>query len=279
MKRVYLLGYPLGHSVSPAMQNGAFQAKGLSDWRYEMLARPPDRLDEMLEALRALDCAGANVTIPHKQKLLPFLDELSQEARAIGAVNTIVNKGGRLTGYNTDIGGFERTLVENDVQVRRTCALVLGAGGAAAAVSYALARGGLSRLVLLNRTEQRATGLAGRLHEQFPALPIEINSWEASFKAELIVNATSIGMAPEVNASPLPPGQVIPRGAVVFDLIYNPRETKLLREAREAGARCIGGLDMLIYQGARSFELWTGDQAPIEIMRAAAEEALTRAND
>jgi shikimate dehydrogenase len=274
IKRIYLLGYPLGHSISPAMHNAALQSCGLRGWRYEKLALPPDQMSAMQEALRAADCLGANVTIPYKQTIIPLLDELSATARQIGAVNTVVKRDGKLIGENTDAPGFLQSLREHRIHPRHALAIIFGAGGAAAAVAFALANAGARQLVIINRTATRGADLADRLNSCFPSLELAVNWWEPLSHANIIVNATAMGMAPQTDASPLPPGRTIPRGAVVFDLVYSPPETKLLREAANAGARCVGGLEMLIYQGAVSFQMWTGHEAPLPVMQAAAKHAL-----
>jgi shikimate dehydrogenase len=274
MKRIYLLGYPLAHSISPAIHNAALGACGMRDWHYEKLALPPDKIGARLEVLRAPDCIGANVTIPHKQTIIPFLDELSETALKIGAVNTIVKRDGKLIGENTDAPGFLQSLHERHIHPRDKRAFVFGAGGAAAAVACALASEGAQQLVIINRTTPRAAELADRLHRNFPSLELAVNWWEPLALANIVVNATAIGMAPQTEASPLPPGQTVPRGAVVFDLVYNPPETKLMREATHLGAQCIGGLEMLVYQAALSFQMWTEHEAPLEVMQAAARRAM-----
>jgi shikimate dehydrogenase len=274
VKHIYLLGYPLGHSISPAMQNATLRACGLDDWRYEKMALPADRLPAMVAALRADDCAGANVTIPHKQAIISQLDGLSDMARAIGAVNTIIKREGRLIGENTDAPGFMQALQAHHVEPRDARVYLFGAGGAAAAVGYALAGAGARQIVIVNRTPAHAQELAERLQSLFPQLGLMINHWESLNRANLIVNASALGMAPAEMNSPLPRNRALPRGAVVFDLVYNPPATQFLEDARSMGAQCIGGLDMLVYQGARAFELWTGQQAPLSVMHAAARQAL-----
>jgi shikimate dehydrogenase len=189
-------------------------------------------------------------------------------------VNTVVKRDGKLIGENTDAPGFLRSLHEHHVDPRHARALVFGAGGAAAAVAFALANEGARQLVIINRTATRAAELADRLNASFPSLEVAINCWEPLSRANLVVNATAIGMAPQTGASPLPAGQTVPRGAFVFDLVYNPPETKLIHEAANAGARCVGGLEMLVYQGAVSFQMWTGREAPLQVMQAAAKHAL-----
>ncbi len=180
----------------------------------------------------------------------------------------------KLVGDNTDAYGFMESLKARGVEVMGACAVILGAGGAAAAAAYALAAEGASEIVLLNRTLSRAVVLADNLNVKFPQIALALNDWDAIGRAQLIVNATSVGMSPHQNESPLPANAAIAPDAVLFDLVYNPPETRFLREAGAHGARVIGGLEMLIYQGARALELWTGKPAPVEVMRAAAERAL-----
>lgn len=274
MKRIYLLGYPLSHSLSPAMQNAALQACGFGEWRYEKLPLPPERLHALVETLRTEACVGANVTIPHKQAIIPYLEGLSDAARAIGAVNTVVKRDGKLIGENTDAPGFMQALADRHIRPRHARVFLIGAGGAAAAVAFALADAGARQIVIVNRTMARAAELADQLQARFPDLELAVNWWDALRDANLVINASAIGMAPHADASPLPQGRTIPRGAVAFDLVYNPPATKFLQDAAQAGARCIGGLEMLVYQGALAFELWTGCAAPSKVMFEAAERAL-----
>lgn len=279
MKYIYLLGYPLAHSISPAMQNAALAERGIRETRYVKKPMPPDRMDEMIAALRAPECLGANVTVPHKQTIAGQLDELTDLARDIGAVNTVVKRadgrgGHTLVGDNTDAYGFLQALRVRRIRPKGTRVVILGAGGGAAAAAYALAQEGVREIVLLNRTLARSVELADRLNQKFPRLALAINDWEALAGAQLVINATSVGMSPHADESPLPENSVPARYAVVFDLVYNPPATKFLRHAQKQGARVIGGLEMLIYQGARAFELWTGRRAPIGTMRAAATSAL-----
>jgi shikimate dehydrogenase len=283
LKYLYLLGYPLGHSISPAMQNAALRACGLDGIRYVTKPMPPDKMREMIAALRAPDCLGANATVPHKQSILPHLDGLTEQAREIGAVNTVVKRAGaggklQLIGENTDAYGLAEALKVAQVTIQETCAVILGAGGAAAAAGHVLAEGGVRELVLLNRTPERGVELADRLNGRFPRLMLAINDWSALERARLVINATSVGMMPHAEESPLPENCVLARGATVFDLVYNPPTTRLLRDAQKQGARAIGGLEMLIYQGARAFELWTGQKAPLDVMRAAATSALEKSH-
>jgi len=273
MKRVFLLGYPISHSLSPAMHNAAFRAVDLN-WRYELLETPQEKLHEALARLRADDCGGANVTLPHKQAVMEYLDELSDTARAIGAVNTIVVRDGRLIGDNTDAVGFIAALRDARVDPRNVRVVIIGAGGAARAVAFALAERGAASIDIVNRTTSRATMLAEALRQHFPHLALGVNMAEALKDAHIIVNATSVGMSPNADESPMPRGCVFPRGAVAFDLVYRPMQTQFLRDAEKAGARPIGGLGMLVHQGGAAFKLWTGYEAPVQVMFNAALNAL-----
>ncbi len=279
MKYIYLFGFPLGHSISPSMQNAALHECRIRGVRYTKNPMPPEKMSDMLLALRASHCLGANVTVPHKQTILPHLDEVSDLARNIGAVNTIVKlkqKDGtvKLVGENTDAYGFMQPLRVRHLSPRGQRVAILGAGGAAAAVAYAVADAGAHEIILLNRTLARSIDLADRLVAKFPHLGMAINDWDAVSQSQLIVNATSVGMSPHSDASPLPAHVPLARHAVVIDLVYNPPATQFLRQAQAQGARILGGLDMLIYQGARAFELWTNQRAPVRVMRAAAGGAL-----
>jgi len=273
-KLVGLIGWPVEHSLSPAMHNSAFAALELN-WCYVPLPVPPERLREAVAGLRALGFMGANVTVPHKEAVMPYLDEVALEAQAIGAVNTIAVRDGNLIGYNTDWRGFLAALSESgfDPQGRRV--VVLGAGGAARAVVYALAQAG-AQVTVLNRTPTHAQALIQDFSPLFPSssllsLPLTPQTLEErSAEAHLLVNATPVGMWPEVDESLWPEGLPFPGHLTVFDLVYNPRQTKLLQQARRAGAKVIGGLGMLVHQGAVAFELWTGREAPIETMYEAA---------
>jgi shikimate dehydrogenase len=269
---VSLLGYPLSHSVSPAMHNAAFATVGL-DWHYDLLPVEPERLDEAVAQVRRADCAGANVTVPHKQAIIPLLDGVTPVAQAIGAVNTIVKRDGRLVGHNTDAAGLLADLYTHDVKIAHRTVLVLGAGGAARAVVAACAGVG-ARLRVIARRREQAESLSA-------IAPVEIFDWtplgllQACDNCAVIVNATPLGMSPRVDASPWLDGTPLPVDAFVYDLVYNPAETLLTRQARRAGLRAVTGLGMLVEQGALAFELWTGRTAPRDVMRHAADDLLT----
>ena len=263
MLKLGVIGYPISHSLSPRMQNAALRALSL-DGEYSAIAVESADLLETVRGLLAQGFAGLNVTIPHKQAILPLMDELANSARVIGAVNTIVNLNGRMIGHNTDAAGFMRGLTNAGFNPAGARVLVLGAGGAARAVVYALSDAKAS-VVIWNRTHERAE----RLASDFGADAIDCLPMGTLSRFDLIINTTSIGMSPHPDETPLqfPMGETPPQW--VYDLVYRPRETRFLREARAAGARTIGGLDMLVYQGAEAFTLWTGRAAPVDVMRNA----------
>ena len=275
--RVGIIGYPLGHSISPAFQQAALDELEI-DARYETWPTPPEELEARVDFLRASDVLGANVTVPHKQSVMPMLDEILPVAESIGAVNTIINRDGLLIGANTDASGFTRSLEqEAKFSAARKRALIVGAGGAARAVAFGLAWEGVSELVIVNRTAERAVELAGDVSEA-TATDTRGGGYEDALTDEsfdLIVNSTSVGMAGGPEPEGMPPiAGLIKRGVLVCDLVYNPRETPLLVLARERGAWVLGGLGMLVYQGAAAFEFWTEQAPPEDTMYAAALKAL-----
>ncbi len=261
-------GHPVGHSRSPIMHNAALSALGL-DWVYTAFDVPPARLADAVAGVRGLNLVGVNVTVPLKEQVPPFLDTLSDEARRIGAVNTIVNKDGRLHGDSTDGGGFLRALAEaGRPELFGQRALLLGAGGSARAVAFALAGQGCE-VTVANRTGEKAHALAQAVSRCYRGRASAAGWGEDAGRADLIVNATSLGLSPHGNAMPaLPPG-VLDTRPFVYDLIYNPLETRLLQAAREAGCSVSNGLSMLVWQGALSLSLWTGrplSEMPIAAM-------------
>jgi shikimate dehydrogenase len=275
----YLLGYPVGHSMSAVMHNAAFRELSL-EHRYELLpVRPGDLASVMSGRMRDPDVLGANVTIPHKVAVLGLLDWVEPEASRIGAVNTVVNDGGVLRGHNTDGMGAMRALLDATGDLGGSRILLLGAGGAARAIGYHLSKN-VEALVIANRTVQRAVELAADLSSygecvaSVEACSLTTEDLKAVLKeADILINTTSVGMAPHVDESPICADLLSP-GLLVFDAVYNPMRTKLLRDAEEAGARTLGGLRMLVYQGAAAFELWTGLRAPEELMLRHVEEHL-----
>jgi shikimate dehydrogenase len=273
-KLAFLLGYPVSHSASPAMHRAAFAATGVNG-AYLPWAVVPAHLPAAVEGLRSMEnLLGANVTVPHKEAIVPLLDGLTPEAEAIGAVNTLTPGHGRLVGDNTDGAGFLAALQEElGCRPAGLTAAVLGAGGAARAVTLALAQAGAGRLVLANRTSTRAKELAEHIRCHHPRCEVTVQtlhpSWRVSQVPEirLLVNTTSVGLHP--GDPPLFDYDSLRIQALVIDLIYRPAETPLLRAARRRGCRAVNGLGMLVHQGALAFERWTGKPAPVQAMRDA----------
>jgi len=271
-----IIGDPIEHTMSPAMHNAAFETLGL-DYIYLPFRVRREELQNAIAGMRALNIVGLNVTIPHKVDVIPLLDKLDPLAEGMGAVNTIVNDNGVLTGCNTDAPGFLQTLRSKGIEPEGKKIVILGAGGAAKGIAFILAGAG-AKLVILNRTASKAEELASQIAQLYGKSlkameSSEGNLAEALDGADVLVNTTSVGMVPDVGQTPVAAGLLKP-GMTVFDIVYNPRETRLLREAKAAGARAIDGLDMLVWQGALAFEKWTGQEAPFEIMKQAAVKAL-----
>ena len=274
-QRLGIIGYPIGHSISPIFQQAGLDHLGI-DATYEKWEVTPERVGDFVAGLRAPGTLGINITVPHKQAVIPFLDEVDEWATAAGAVNTIVNRDGRLTGHNTDGPGFlQALLVETGYSPDGTRALILGAGGAARGILLALVRGGVDSLVIANRTFERAETLAQLASDNgvgSEAIPLSGDALtEAAASANLIVNCTTMGMShgPDEHGSPITAAQ-IPASAIVNDVVYTPLITPILKEAAAAGATALGGLHMLVYQGVLSFQMWTGVDAPVDVMLAAA---------
>jgi shikimate dehydrogenase len=274
---VGVIGWPVKHSLSPAMHNAAFAECEL-DWVYVPLPVYPDHVGEAVRGLRALGLAGANVTVPHKQAVLAHLDEVSRAAQVIGAVNTVAVRDGSLYGDNTDAAGFIASLREAGFDPAGAYCALLGAGGAARAVAHALADAGALQVCIYNRSFSRARDLCQGMVKFHPDVRFEPASLsDASAIGEdtdLLVNATSLGMWPNTEASPWPHDLPIPNHLTVCDLVYNPQETLFLTQGRAVGAETVDGLGMLVHQGAAAFEMWTGRSAPVETMRKACLEVL-----
>ncbi|HAA89345.1 MAG: Shikimate dehydrogenase [Thermoanaerobacterales bacterium 50_218] len=280
--RVYgLFGDPVGHSLSPLMQNTAFAFYDFPCCYVPFQVKRED-LSVAVASIRALGMGGVNITIPHKEKVLAHLDQVDKEAELIGAVNTVVNRDGLLVGYNTDGAGFIRSLQEEagfDPEGKKV--VLLGAGGAARAVAFALALRGIGFLWIFNRTPARAQLLAQDVAEKTgcqtigAGLEAELvrNALE---QAQLLVHASPVGMYPHHDEEPLIDPLLLPPEVLVCDLVYNPPRTRLLSGAAERGCRVLSGLGMLVYQGALAFELWTGKKAPVSLMRSVLEEQLSR---
>ena len=273
-KRVVLIGHPVAHSLSGAMQQAAFDSLGV-DAAYESWDRPPIELADAIAELRGDAFLGANVTIPHKERVVPLVDRITEEAHATGAVNTITREGKRLVGHNTDVPGFKIALdklVGKQKMPRH--AVLLGAGGGARAVVHGLITEGFQRIIVFNRHLHRAEGLVkffGRsaAHMDLRAMPWHESIIEAELaKTKVLINATSIGLTND--ESPIP-GEILHPDLLVLDLIY--AHTRLLRDAKAAGASVSDGELMLLNQGAAAFTLWTGQPAPLDVMQAALASA------
>jgi shikimate dehydrogenase len=273
-KRVVLIGHPVAHSLSGAMQQAAFDELGI-DAKYELWDRAPIELAEAIASLRGDEFLGANVTIPHKERVVPMVDRLTEEAQATGAVNTLTREGKRLIGHNTDVPGFTVALDKLvGKQKMPRMAVVLGAGGGARAVVYGLIREGFQRVIVFNRHLHRAEGLVKHFARTAAHMELRAMPWHESIieseiaKTKVLVNATSIGLTADV--SPVP-AEVLNEELLVLDLIY--AKTRLLRDAHAVGATTLDGELMLLHQGAAAFTLWTGQPAPLELMQAKLAEA------
>lgn len=275
-----VMGWPVEHSLSPPVHNAAYISEGMN-WVYTPMAVHPELVEEAIEGIRALSFCGMNVTIPHKTAVVEHLDELSDVAAALNTVNTIHVSDGRLIGYNTDGLGFVRSLREAGWSASDKIVTMIGAGGAAAAVALAVARDEKpARLVILNRTPEKADQVANIVRNDLPDLPVITgdlasgHSQDLIRQSEILIDCTSVGMYPEVDVDPVVPGELLNEDMVVCDLTYNPRETVLLKTAKNVGAATLEGTGMLLHQGASAYELWTGKDAPVEVMREALMDAL-----
>jgi shikimate dehydrogenase len=273
---VGVLGYPVAENPTCVMQDAAFQALGLQ-WRYLTIEVKPESLPDAIRGVRALGMMGVNLTIPHKVAVMPLLDEISPDAKIIGAVNTVRRVGDKLIGENTDGKGFLRGVREEaGIDPRGKNILVLGAGGAARAITVELALAGAGRITIWNRSVQRGEALGRDLIKKTSA-DAHFVPWRGTCAVgadvDILVNATSIGLFPDVEAMP----EVDLKGArgdlLVCDVVPNPPETRLIKTARARGLKVLTGLPMLVYQGAIGFEMWTGRKAPEREMREALEEA------
>ncbi len=281
-----LLGKPVRHSMSPLMHNEAFRILGL-DYVYLCFEIGEEELPEAVRGLVRLGARGFNLTMPNKNRILPLLDRLSDEAELIGAVNTVVvEEDGRTTGYNTDGIGFVRSAAEKGCPVENSVITLMGAGGAATAVCAQAALSGASVIHQFVRRDSRfrprAEALARKINAALPCRAVlhdhenmeELN--ECLAQSDLLINATSVGMAPDADRCILPEEIVLRRDLAVADIIYNPRETRLLSRARACGCLAFNGLDMLLYQGAEAFRLWTGQEMPAGPVRKIIENQQER---
>jgi len=272
-----LIGHPVDKSLSPIMHNEAFRAKGLD---YVYLAFDVDDLylKEAVEGLRALKVKGFNVTMPYKVAILNLLDKINEDASLVGAVNTVVNDKDKLIGYNTDVDGIISALESKVNSLKGLKALLIGAGGAARACIVALVSKGCNEIIIMNRTfdnaKQMAEDLSKKLSMNYNLEKLNIDSLKKAISSvDIIINTTPIGTYPNLDESVIPQ-ELIRKDLIVFDVVYNPKKTKLIRDAEKMGARTIPGYEMFIGQGASSFKLWTGIDAPIDIMRRAVLKAL-----
>ncbi len=269
-KIVGLIGYPVEHSKSPIMHNAAFEFLGL-DFIYLLFSVRPHYLKDAVSGLKALNVKGANVTIPYKEEVMGYLDEITPEAKFIGAINTIHNREGKLIGHNTDGQGFVTSLLaDGKVKLEGQKVLLVGAGGAGKAVAVKLAERGVERLAITDKIAEKVETLVEKLRENIPDCPVyavaagDKEFEKAVFESTLLINATPVGMK-ERDPCVIDP-HYLHKGLFVYDVIYN-RDTPLIEAARKRGLKALGGMGMLVYQGAASFEIWTGQKAPIEVMR------------
>lgn len=273
-----VIGNPVEHSLSPAIHNAAFQKLGLN---FVYLAFRVDAIGDAIKGLRALgNFRGASVTIPHKVAVVPFLDAIEPTARHIGAINTIVATGGTLKGYNTDATGALRALRENSVALKGRQVVILGSGGAARAIAFALgSETGIDRLTILGIDGQERTALTRDLQSKTGMTVQDLPLDEGTLRkllpdAHVLIHCTPLGMSPKVHETSVP-ATILHAGLTIMDIVYNPRDTRLLKEAKAAGCCVIPGLEMFLHQAAAQFELWTNQAAPTDVMRAVLESRFT----
>jgi shikimate dehydrogenase len=275
--KIYLLiGDPVEKSLSPAMHNAAFKALGLNSV-YIALRVPKKMLARMMTGVKAMAIAGLNVTVPHKITIIDMLDKIEESAKLAGAVNTIKNIKGKLVGFNTDGEGALQALEQKTGKLTGKKVVLLGAGGAARGIAFSLARAG-AEISIANRTVSRARLLASAVEKSFGVSVKSLGLSRSELikvikQANVLINATTVGMYPNVGQT-LVTADMMHRGLVVNDIVYKPLETRLLREAKRAGAKTVDGLGMLVHQGALSFEIWTGKRVPTKVMEAAARREL-----
>lgn len=273
MKICFSIGYPIKSSRSPLMHNAGYKKLGIDDEFLFLSAEvKPKDLQMAIDGVRALGIRGVSVTMPHKQEVMKYLDQIDKEAKKIGAVNTIVNNDGKLTGYNTDwIGAL--TALEKKTNLTGKKVAVIGAGGAARAIVYGLVKRG-AKVKIFNRSLEKAKKLA----QEFGCEYGDPGSLEEASKINIIINATSVGM--NEDKSPIDKflnknkASLLLRNQIVFDVVYSPKETRLIKDAKQKGAKIIYGYEMLLYQGVAQFELYTGMKAPVEVMRKTLERSL-----
>lgn len=277
--QVGLIGWPIAHSLSPMMHNAAFAALGL-DWQYSLFPTEADDFDTRITTLSAENIVGGNVTMPHKQTVMRYLDVISEEAQVIGAVNTIYTRDGKLHGTNADGLGFVKAMQEIGHDPHGMQVAILGAGGMARSAVFALAKAGAERIYIINRTLERAQQLRDRMCPIFPDCNLTFHPLSADSldqlpaEIDLVANTTSVGMEPLADVSPWPDEIALPANALFYDVIYKPAQTRFLQRAAAEGRETLNGLGMLIQQGTVGFELWTGHVAPLDVMRQACMAAI-----
>lgn len=271
-KIVGIIGHPIKHSFSPQMHNMCFQELGLN-YIYLPFDVPTSNLKDALKSMNVLGIRGLNVTLPHKEKIIQFMDHVSEEASTVGAVNTIVNEGSQLFGYNTDINGIVESLSPFRDQIAKSTVTVIGAGGAARSVLYTLIRHfKVDKINIINRTEERTEAIKDYFidkmrFENIKTFELMAKENLVQFQeSKLIINTTSVGMVPNTDDTPTDIKESFNSSQIVFDLIYNPKKTKFLEIAESQGAKVINGLKMFVVQGAKSFELWTGNKMDTNLM-------------
>ena len=276
-----IIGWPVKHSLSPIMHNAAFEHLGL-DFCYVPFAVKEDHIEKAIKGIPALNISGLNVTIPHKESVIPFLSETSEEVKMIGAVNTIKIMDNKLIGYNTDGPGFIASLKEAGISIKNHSLLILGAGGAAKAVVFQSAIEGAREIIIANRTIQKAISIKNQTEKYLPSVNLKTTGIgydelkDIIGRVDIIVNATSIGLK-SGDPSPIP-NELINKRLFVCDLIYNPPETSLIKYAKASGCKFMNGTGMLLHQGVIAFKIFTGSEAPIEVMRKSLEDALKNLN-
>jgi shikimate dehydrogenase len=276
-----VIGDPIEHTLSPTIHNSAFSHLGL-DFVFLAFRVKAAELENAIRGMRSLGIQGLNVTMPHKNAVTTYLDEVDSAVKFLGSANTILNEEGKLSGFNTDGDGALQALRENGIDLPKKKVLLLGAGGAAKAIAFSFAQEAES-LCILNRVPEKAVALADALNQVFVKKivggALSPSAVQKNLQdADILINATSVGMQPNVNQSLVAPQWLKPNLAVM-DIVYNPVETQLAKDAKATGATVVSGVEMLIYQGAASFKIWTGKSAPIEIMRKAALNKLSSEGD
>lgn len=273
-----IIGYPIEHTFSPAMHNFISEAVH-NNFIYSAYLIPPEQLENAINAVRALDIKGINVTAPHKVEVMQYLDEVTDTARELGSVNTVVNRSGKLYGYNTDADGFCMMLEKNDIAIKGSNILIIGTGGVTRPTVIRLIDNGASAITVLNRTKEKADSLADNIMK---VKEFKINTTVNSFDFDIVINTTSAGMEPQENVLPtdsiseISDLSFINENTAVVDMIYNPSETRFLKEARERGAKTLNGLGMLIYQGVIAYELFTDTKLPSNIGERIQREVFNR---